>query len=97
MPEELVKDLTSNMESAGIPVPDSQERWSMALDALKVCIAATSHHPCLVYDCLAPVCMADNPKTLCKLSQQLQQLLPMLQKIALKCCDSFHDVNCLVF
>ena len=36
VPEQLVKDLTAGMESADIPVPDSQERWTMALDALKV-------------------------------------------------------------
>ncbi len=36
VPQQLVKDLTSHMESAGIPVPDSEERWAMALDALKV-------------------------------------------------------------
>jgi len=34
--EQLVKDLSSHMESAGIPVPDSEERWAMALNALKV-------------------------------------------------------------
>ena len=36
VPEQLMKDLTSHMESAGIPVPDSEERWAMALNALKV-------------------------------------------------------------
>ena len=36
VPEQLVKELTSHMESTGIPVPDSEERWAMALNALKV-------------------------------------------------------------
>ena len=36
MPEQLKDDLAMEMKAAGIPVPDSEERWSMALDALKV-------------------------------------------------------------
>lgn len=36
VPEQLVRELSSHMESAGIPVPDSEERWAMALNALKV-------------------------------------------------------------
>lgn len=36
VPEQLKDDLASQMKEAGIPVPDSDERWGMALDALKV-------------------------------------------------------------
>lgn len=36
VPEQLKEDLATEMKAAGIPVPDSEERWSMALDALKV-------------------------------------------------------------
>lgn len=35
VPEQLKDDLASQMKEAGIPVPDSDERWGMALDALK--------------------------------------------------------------
>ena len=37
VPEQLKDDLSKEMEAAGIPVPDSEERWTMALNALKVC------------------------------------------------------------
>ena len=33
---ELQRDLKAAMEKAGIPVPQSEERWGKALDALKV-------------------------------------------------------------
>lgn len=36
VPEQLKDDLATEMKAAGIPVPDSEERWNMALDALKV-------------------------------------------------------------
>lgn len=36
VPEKLKDDLATEMKAAGIPVPDSEERWSMALHALKV-------------------------------------------------------------
>lgn len=32
----MVQDLHKGMEAAGIPVPDSQDRWAKALKALKV-------------------------------------------------------------
>ena len=37
VPAELQRDLKAAMEKAGIPVPESQERWGKAMDALKVC------------------------------------------------------------
>lgn len=36
MPQQLQADLKAKMEAAGIPVPDSEERWGLALQALKV-------------------------------------------------------------
>ena len=36
MPEELQTQLRAAMESAGIPVPKSEERWAKAMTALKV-------------------------------------------------------------
>ena len=36
IPEKLKDDLASEMKAAGIPEPDSEERWTMALEALKV-------------------------------------------------------------
>lgn len=36
VPDKLKDDLATEMKAAGIPVPDSEERWKMALDALKV-------------------------------------------------------------
>ena len=36
VPEKLKDGLATEMKAAGIPVPDSEERWSMALNALKV-------------------------------------------------------------
>ena len=36
-PPALQKELTASMKAAGIPVPDSAERWEQALKALKVC------------------------------------------------------------
>lgn len=36
VPEQLKEDLAKEMKGAGIPVPDSEERWTMALNALKV-------------------------------------------------------------
>lgn len=36
MPAELQRDLKAAMEKAGIPVPESEERWGKAMDALKV-------------------------------------------------------------
>ena len=36
VPEELQTELKAKMEAAGIPVPDSQDRWAKALEALKV-------------------------------------------------------------
>ena len=44
VPDQVVQDLTSSMESAGIPVPDSQERWALALQALKVWPCFTPYH-----------------------------------------------------
>ena len=41
VPEQLKTDLASQMKEAGIPVPDSEERWGMALDALKVHLHAS--------------------------------------------------------
>lgn len=37
VPAELQRDLKAAMEKAGIPVPESEERWGMAMAALKVC------------------------------------------------------------
>ena len=36
MPEQLQKELKAAMEKAGIPVPETEERWLQALAALKV-------------------------------------------------------------
>ena len=36
MPDALQSELKAKMEAAGIPVPDSEERWGKALEALKV-------------------------------------------------------------
>ena len=36
VPEQLQADLRTAMESAGIPVPKSEERWAKAMTALKV-------------------------------------------------------------
>lgn len=35
MPEDLKQQLTAAMKESGIPVPESQERWNMAIEALK--------------------------------------------------------------
>ena len=51
VPEQLKSDLAEQMKSAGIPVPDSAQRWTMALDALKACTDARLrlHLPVLSY------------------------------------------------
>ncbi len=36
VPEQLQKELKAAMEKAGIPVPETEERWQQALAALKV-------------------------------------------------------------
>jgi len=36
VPSALQSELTVAMEAAGIPVPDSEERWQQAFTALKV-------------------------------------------------------------
>ena len=36
VPAELQRDLKASMLEAGIPVPESEERWGKAMDALKV-------------------------------------------------------------
>lgn len=36
MPEQLHAELHKGMETAGIPVPENEERWQQALTALKV-------------------------------------------------------------
>ena len=36
MPQQLQSELRAGMETAGIPVPESDERWQQALTALKV-------------------------------------------------------------
>lgn len=43
VPAELQRDLKAAMEKAGIPVPESEERWGKAMDALKVCTACAEH------------------------------------------------------
>jgi hypothetical protein len=43
VPQQLQSDLKSQMEAAGIPVPDSQERWDLALQALKVLLLSSCH------------------------------------------------------
>lgn len=42
VPEELQTQLKAAMQDAQIPVPDSSDRWNMALEALKVCWLLTS-------------------------------------------------------
>jgi hypothetical protein len=37
VPQQLQSDLKARMEAAGIPVPDTEERWGLAMQALKVC------------------------------------------------------------
>lgn len=49
VPEQLKEDLATEMKAAGIPVPDSEERWNMALDALKV-------HPLTLGESVVPAC-----------------------------------------
>lgn len=36
VPEKLQSELRAGMETAGIPVPENEERWEQALTALKV-------------------------------------------------------------
>ncbi len=36
VPEELQSQLKTAMQAAQIPVPDSSDRWNLALEALKV-------------------------------------------------------------
>ena len=36
VPDEMRQELQKGMEAAGIPVPDSEDRWAQALKALKV-------------------------------------------------------------
>ena len=38
VPEELQSQLKAAMQEASIPVPDSADRWNLALEALKVCL-----------------------------------------------------------
>lgn len=38
VPEALQTELRAKMEAAGIPVPDSEDRWAKALEALKVSV-----------------------------------------------------------
>lgn len=38
MPTKLQTELKANMEAAGIPVPETEERWGQALEALKVLV-----------------------------------------------------------
>ena len=45
VPEQLQKELKAAMEKAGIPVPETEERWQQALAALKVALQA-SHFSC---------------------------------------------------
>ena len=47
VPEQLKDDLATAMKGAGIPVPDSEERWTMALDALKVRSSTLTNILCL--------------------------------------------------
>jgi hypothetical protein len=52
VPQQLQSDLKARMEAAGIPVPDTEERWGLALEALKVTpsfsTAVTSVNPAKV-------------------------------------------------
>lgn len=50
VPEQLMDDLATAMKGAGIPVPDSEERWTMALDALKVRSSTLTNILCLCFD-----------------------------------------------
>ena len=43
LPEALQQQLEAAMEKAGIPVPDSPERWQAAHKALKVCLNLIEH------------------------------------------------------
>lgn len=43
VPEELQQQLKSAMQGAAIPIPDSADRWSLALEALKVML-----QPCIL-------------------------------------------------
>ena len=40
MPQQLQEELKAAMEKAGIPVPETEERWQQALAALKVPLPA---------------------------------------------------------
>lgn len=65
VPEQLQKELKAAMEKAGIPVPETEERWQQALAALKVALQAThscSHLPCLLFPAQpeTPTCSADS-------------------------------------
>ena len=51
VPDQLKQDLTTNMKSAGIPVPDSEERWTLALEALKVQLTPHAHTRSMLMSC----------------------------------------------
>jgi hypothetical protein len=45
VPQRLQEELREGMEAAGIPVPETEERWQQALTALKVpCLLCSSAH-----------------------------------------------------
>jgi hypothetical protein len=52
VPDQMRQGLQAGMKAAGIPVPDSEERWADALKALEV----LHHFPLLLCHCVDFAC-----------------------------------------
>lgn len=46
IPEKLEQQLKAGMKEAGIPIPETEERWNQAMNALKVCFAPGKPRVC---------------------------------------------------